>query len=165
MKIARYAVAALGLIALLTPTAKADTFVYQLTSTIENLDVTFDLPTFQEFVDTTAFTHDTSSEGPVTELILRGNSTDCSLGLVTVGGPCFVGELGEMSPVGFIADASPSFTGPGGPFTSTSFGDTTTLTITDVPITTPEPSSLALILFGLVALLVMRKRMTRQLAR
>jgi hypothetical protein len=29
MKIARYAVAALGLIALLTPTAKADTFVYQ----------------------------------------------------------------------------------------------------------------------------------------
>ena len=65
MKTARYAEAALVLFALLTPTAKADTFVYQVTSTLGNVDVIFDLPTFQEFVDTTTITLADSSDGPV----------------------------------------------------------------------------------------------------
>ena len=60
MKIGRYAVAALGLVALLTPTAKADTFVYNVTSTSGNLDVTFDLPSFQEVVTNPTLTQGTS---------------------------------------------------------------------------------------------------------
>jgi hypothetical protein len=161
MKITKYAVAVLGLIALLTPTSKADTFVYQVTSTIDNIDLIFALPSFQEFVDTTTFTLDTSTAGPVTELILSGNSTDCSAGPVTITGPCF---LAVLSPVNFDGDTGPSFTGPGA-FKETFFGDTTTVTITDVPTAAPEPSSLASIAIGFGALLLMRKRMTRQFAR
>ena len=59
MKIARYALAALGLIAFLTPTAKADSFVYNVTSTEGGIDVTFALPSFQEVVTTTTFIQST----------------------------------------------------------------------------------------------------------
>jgi len=69
MKIARYAVVVLGLIAVLPPTAKADTVVYQVASNPINLDVVFDLPTFQEFVDTATITLADSSDGPVIEFI------------------------------------------------------------------------------------------------
>src|SRR5215469_2691109 len=68
MKIARYAVVVLGLVALLTPTAKADTVLYQVTSNLINLDVIFDLPTFQEIVDTTTITLADYYDGPVIEL-------------------------------------------------------------------------------------------------
>jgi hypothetical protein len=160
MKIARYAVAALGLIALLTPAAKADTFVYQVTSNVDglNLDVIFDLPAFEETVtDITSFTTNTSSSGPLTAFSLSGNSTPCSLGGdSTPFGPCFQVEF-----PGLIEGTagSPGFSGPG---TSSAFG--TTVTITDVPSAAPEPSSLALIPFGLGALMLMRKRMIRPLA-
>src|SRR5215469_2248603 len=67
MKIARYAVVVLGLIALLPPIAKADTVVYQVTSNLINLDVIFDLPAFQEFIDTTTIALADPSDGPVIE--------------------------------------------------------------------------------------------------
>ena|SRR5215472_2028268 len=159
MKIAKYALAALGLIAFLTPTAKADSFVYQVTSTDGNIDVIFDLPSFQENVTTSTFTTATSAFGPITEFNLSGNSTGCVLGGTSLSpGPCFIALIGLA--VNSISDdvRVPSFTGPG-TFTATNNnGLTTTVTITEVS-TVPEPSSLALIPPGLVALLVMRKRM------
>ncbi len=170
MKMTKYAVAVLGLIALLTPTSKADTFVYQVTSDFEGLDVTFDLPSFQESVTTTTFTtQNTSNGGPLTLFSLSGTSTaDCSVAVPggmpsTAPGPCF-GGINATTIFVVAGGFSPSFTGPG-TFTATLLGATTTVTITDVPGNVPEPSSLALIPFGLVALLVMRKRMTPQLAR
>jgi hypothetical protein len=152
MKIARYALAALGLIAFLTPTAKADSFVYQVTSNFFNIDVIFDLPTFQEVVDTTTFIKATSSLGPITEFGLSGNSTGCFTisGGGSATGPCWTAVLVPPNSLGID---SPSFSSPG---TFTNFD--TTVTITEVS-TVPEPSSLALIPLGLVALLVMRKRM------
>ena len=159
MKIARYAVAALGLIAFLTPTAKADSFVYQVTSTsLNNLDVIFALPSFQEVVTTTTFTTATSFFGPIIEFQLSGNSTGCPLGGPKGQfGPCFVALTSETIVFGQGPPSVPSFTSPG-TFTKTTFGTTTTVTITEVP-TVPEPSSLALTPLGLVVLVVMRKRM------
>lgn len=167
MKIARCALAALSLIALLTPTAKADTFVYQVTATdgLGSIDVTFELPTFQEFVDATTFTEESSNFGPVTEFELSGGSAKCSLNGLNESGPCW--QAITVAPGGgccLFANASPSFSGPG-TFTATDSSGDTTVTITDVSGAVPEPSSLALLPFGLVALLVMRKRMTPQLAR
>jgi hypothetical protein len=68
--------AALGLIAFLTPAAKADSFVYNVTSTEGGIDVTFALPSFQEVVTTTTFIQNTPIQGPLNEFILSGNSTD-----------------------------------------------------------------------------------------
>jgi len=160
MKIAKYALAALGLIAFLAPTAKADTFVYQVTSTFRNIDVIFDLPSFQETVTPTTFIQATSSDGPITEFALSGNSTGCSVAAGGVSpGPClaafvpsFSNELITGGPP-FV----PFFSSPG-TFHAIAFGVTTTVTITQVP-TVPEPSALALIPLGLVVLLVMRKRL------
>jgi hypothetical protein len=137
------------------PVAKADSFVYNVTSTVGALDVTFELPTFQEFVTTTTFTHNSSAGGPLTSFTLSGNTTVCSDGFVTFTGPCFQGMRADGS--GFGTPLSPGFTGPG-TFTSSSAINTTTVTITDVPSGVPEPSSLALVPLGLVALLLMRKR-------
>lgn len=166
MKIAKYAVGALALIALLTVTAKADTFVYQVTATNENLDVTFELPTFQEYVDTTIFTQATSAFGPVTEFELSGDSSPCSLNGLIEPGPCW--QADTVAPGGgccLLASTSPSFSGPG-TFTATDpvNGDTTTVTITDVSGTVPEPSSFALIALGAGALLFLRKRRGNGLA-
>src|SRR5262249_11391874 len=74
------------------PAAKADTFVYHVTYGFFDLDVTFELPTFQEFVDTTTVQGD-SIFGPVTEFVLSGNSTACSLpGTSLINpGPCYQG--------------------------------------------------------------------------
>ena len=160
MKTAKYALAALGFIALLTPTAKADTFVYQVTSTLSNVDVIFDLPSFQEVVTTTTFTLATSSGGPITEFGLSGNSTGCSIAAGSASpGPCFI-AFGPAA--GVVVDnlSVPSFTSPG-TFTGMSGPITTTVTVTEVTGTVPEPSSLALVPLGLGALLLMRKRMGR----
>jgi len=51
--------AALGLIAFLAPAAKADSFVYNVTSTEGGIDVTFALPSLQEVVTTTTFIQNT----------------------------------------------------------------------------------------------------------
>jgi len=154
MKIARYGLAALVLIAFLTPTAKADSFVYQVTSpSFFNVDVIFELPSFQEVVDTTTFIKATSSAGPITEFGLSGNSTGCIT--ITGGGfstgPCWTAVL--VPPPTALGSDSPSFSSPG---TFTNFD--TTVTITEVS-TVPEPSALALIPLGLVVVRVMRKRM------
>src|SRR6516164_2265491 len=87
MKIARYAVVVLGLIALLPPTAKADTVVYQVPSNLINLNVIFDLPTFQEFVDTTTITLADYYDGPVIELtdVPRAAPEPSSLALIPLG--------------------------------------------------------------------------------
>jgi hypothetical protein len=118
----RYAVAVLGLVGLLTSAAKADTFVYEVTSTVNNLDVKFDLPSFQETVTTSTFTLGTAFIGPLTEFSLSGDSTDCSasgfLGTIMASGPCFIG----YSATSFFSLVDPAFgfTGPG------------TFTVTDV---------------------------------
>ena len=150
---------AIASLMLLPSRVKADTFVYNVTSTFVGLDVTFDLPTFQETVTnlTTFTTQNTTLDGPVTVFSLSGNSAGCSaMGVVVPTGPCFSGVTATSLP--FSTFVSPSFTGPG-TFTVSEFGEiTTTVTITDVPSGVPEPSSLALLPLGLVALLLVRKR-------
>src|SRR6516164_2378771 len=98
MKIARYAVVVLGLIALLPPTAKADTVVYQVPSNLINLNVIFDLPTFQEFVDTTTITLADYYDGPVIEFtdVPSAAPEPSSLALVPF-------RLVSLIPLGLIA--------------------------------------------------------------
>lgn len=149
---------AIAALVLLPSRAKADTFIYQVTATTEGLDVIFDSPTFQESIDTTTFTKATSSFGPVTEFELSGDSTNCSLNGLSEPGPCW--QANTLSPGGgcclLASSASPSFSGPG-TFTATDSlnGDMTTVTITDVPSATPEPSSLLFLGCGLLGLLAM----------
>jgi hypothetical protein len=157
---------AIASLVLLPSSAKADTFVYNVTSTFNAVDVTFDLPTFQESVTTTTFTHDTSAIGPLTVLSLSGNSTVCSattFATFTAGpGPCFVGA-NATSDIIFNQILAPSFNGPG-TFTMTDTVFTTTVTITDVSSAAPEPSSLILLgcgLFGLLGLASFGSRIRR----
>ena len=143
------------------PVAHADTFVYQVTSTINNVDVVFDLPTFEEVATATTFTTNSSSGGPFTAFCVSGNTTACHVSQggfsAFCSGLCFAGVGSNFFlETGF--STSPAFTGPG-TFTTIFPAFTTTVTITDVPSGVPEPSSLALIPLGLGALLLMRKRM------
>jgi hypothetical protein len=157
---------AIASLVLLPSSTKADTFVYNVTSTFGAVDVTFDLPTFQESVTTTTFIHDTSAIGPLTVVSLSGNSAVCSattFATFTAGpGPCFVGA-NATSGIVFNQVLAPSFTGPG-TFTMTDIAGTATVTITDVPSAAPEPSSLILLgcgLFGLLALASFGSRIRR----
>ena len=96
----------LGLIALLTPTAKADTVVYQVTSNLINLGVIFDLPTFQEFVDTTTITLADSSDGPVIEFtdVPSAAPEPSSLALVPFRAVSLIPlGLGALIPLGLVA--------------------------------------------------------------
>ena len=135
------------------PSAKADTFVYHVTNSADGLSVTFDLPTFENPANNiTTFVSGTLAGLPLTAFGISGNSSECAdAHVAAVPGPCWVGNNTSVSSK--IEFTSPSFTGPG-TFTLGS----TTVTITDVPTTAPEPSSLALVPLGLVALLLMRKR-------
>ena len=76
----KLAILALGIASTLlglSPRAKADTFVYNVTSTGGiDLDVTFELPTFQESVTTSTFIQSTPSS--LLDFSLSGNSTGCS---------------------------------------------------------------------------------------
>ena len=89
IKLAALTIAIVSLL-LLPSRAKADTFVYNVTSTHDNVNVTFDEPTFQETVTPTTFTTNTPSLSPVTEFALTANSF-CSISSggfsVMVGAP------------------------------------------------------------------------------
>ena len=146
---------ALGLI--VVPSAKADTFVYNVTSNL-GLNGTFDLPSFENPANniTTFVSGSTLGGAPITGFCISGNSSDCTIGGISQAGPGWFGEAGGMS---VATGVTPSFNGPG-TFTVSAFGITTTVKITDV-VGAPEPSSLALLPLGLVALLLLRKRNSR----
>ena len=136
-----------------TPSAPADTVVYDITSTSDGVHVTFDLPSFEEVVNNvTTFTVATSNSGPITNFSISGNSTDCSGNGASFPGPCWIAVIGNSG--GLFDIFSPAFTGPG-----TFVGPDTTVTITEVS-TVPEPSGLVLLSTTLpvAGLIIMRKR-------
>jgi hypothetical protein len=141
----------------LVPSAKADIFVYDVQSSFNSLHVRFELSSFvQDVVDQTVFDIATSAQGTITRFDISGGSAGCDNGSSAYGfGPCWLAVTGTAN---WGENGTPSFTGAG----TFSFRDTT-VTITDVPSSVPEPSALVLLSSGLLAVgLVVPKRRLRQ---
>ncbi len=132
----------------LAPSAKADSFIYDVQSTFVSLHVTFTLPTFEQtVVNQTTFDFATYNLGSITAFSLSGGSAGCSgpnFSLPT--GPCWDANNGSTAEA--ATPISPAFAGPG-VFTQTDGVISTTVTITDVP-TVPEPATIALMGVGAV---------------
>lgn len=147
-----FTVALIGLA--VVPSAKADTVVYNVTSTAGSLNVTFDLASFQNPAnDITTFVSGTLFGEPLKGFGISGDSSNCSDGVSFSGpGPCWIATDTQGASV---ASGGPSFSGLG---TFTAGG--TTVTITEV-VGAPEPSSVALMLLGVGLVFVLQKRNSR----
>jgi hypothetical protein len=125
--------------------AKADTFVYDVTSHLNlplDLHVRFELPSFeQDVVNQTVFDVATASDGTINSFSISGGTT-------------FPSPDWTVNTTGGITTSrvSPSFNGPG-TFTATlaQFNESTTVTITDIPSSVPEPSSWILLSLAVAA--------------
>jgi hypothetical protein len=151
------------------PLASADTFEYHVTGS-GSLNVTFDLSSFEGLInDITPQSGDNLSgtwEGSaVTNFDLSGNSSDCVTGpAASYGGPCFAVSVNNGLSWG-VGSISPSFNGVG-TFTASSGDISTTVTITDVSTTTPEPSAIVLLasILVVVAVIARKRRASRHIA-
>jgi hypothetical protein len=125
--------------------------------------VIFELSSFQETVDNqTTFDLTASNVGPIVEVGMSGNSTDCVAGPVFDFGPCviFLTFPGILESSGGPVAA---FSGPG-TYTESQIGYSATVTITDIS-SVPEPSALVLLSSCLLGVgLVVRKRRCHQRA-
>ena len=157
MKIARYALAVLGLVAS-APVAHADTFAPTFTCTAcfnpttapTAPDVTFPSPTMLDIdLDGLLFAITLPSGSLPGDKYIWSASTTCSLITFLCSVGFFIVDLTQNTQPGDTVDNLPFST------LVIAGGD---LTFTSVAAA-PEPSSLALIPLGLGALLVMRKRM------
>ena len=143
----------------IVPSAKADSFVYQVTSTTPagNLDVTFDLPSFENPANNiTTFVSGTLFGDPIADFGISGNSSECSIAdAVGLLGPCWAGTNTAGATLVFFT--TPSFSGTG-TYISSAANGSTTVTITEVS-GVPEPSGMLLLASGLLAVgLAGRKR-------
>ena len=129
-----------------TPALKAS-YIYEVTSTYDVLDVKFKLPTFEQTV-TNQTTFEAATWGgasPIVSFSVSGGPGSCVVPHRTISsGLCWAAE---NSFGGGNADFSPAFTGPG-TWKGTFGPNTTTVTITQVA-DAPEPSTVILLLSGL----------------
>ena len=141
----------------LSPSAKADTFQYDFTSTVlgsQNIVFTITEPALQPTGDVTSFTSVTSTlAGTITEFVWDSATGDC-LGSSVPGLACASFLNSDFGPITFFFTPG-SFLSPG---SYTSLNGGTTLEITDLGVVgAPEPSSLLLLGCGLFGLLVMAR--------
>ena len=155
---------AIASLMLLPSSTKADTFEYDYTDGTVNIVFSLTAATLPTSGDVTSFTGTTDPFGTITEFAWDSAASGSCVGSVSFGRACAGFKNTPPGGIGLISGsdnfAAGSFLSPS-IYTGT-FGST--LAITDIGGTVPEPSSLLLLacgLFGLLATASFRSRIRR----